>query len=127
MTRETPPLSSILDRVVIYCAHAQTHPACPLCMRAMSPAVCSGCTMRSEECCCCKTPFRPLQRWAGCIAYLARAYPLDLPLSHLAWRADRRVRQCQWTGHAAPPFVGCDGIQGQRKARHPQGGRCIME
>jgi hypothetical protein len=61
MSREKPPLSSILDRVAIYYVRVQTHHVYPPCMRAMSPVVCSGCTRRSEGCCCCSIPFRPLQ------------------------------------------------------------------
>ena len=76
MTRETPPLSSILDRAVIYCVHVQTRHAYPLCMRATSPVVCLGCTRHSEGCCCCKTPFRPLELQVRQATHLASHIPL---------------------------------------------------
>jgi len=69
MSLETFPLSSILDHAVVYCLPVRTHHECRPYTRAASPAVCSGCTTRSEECCCCRTLFRRAS---------------ELPLSHLA-------------------------------------------
>jgi hypothetical protein len=128
MTREMPPLSSILDRVAIYYVHVQTHHACLPCMRAMSPVVCSGCTRRSEGCYCCSIQFRPLLPELDKKPRAStRRYPLDAPLSRLAQQADRQMQQYRWTGHAVLSSVECDESQGRYKAMHPHRGHCNMK
>ena len=125
---EKRPPSSTLDHAVICCVPVRTHRECRPCTHAASPAVCSGYTMRSEECCYCRTLFLRLQHKLNGISRSLRStwtYASELPVSHLAWRADRLVRSCRWTGHAAPLYVGPDESQGQCRAKGLRGGLCM--